>query len=117
MKKLLLLVLVAALVSCDGGGITLPTGCDANVNWSPPTERLGGAPLSVEELEKFTIYVSKTGDTDQKELERVLDVNDTYLISWRVENLGQGTHWFYMTATDTEGNVSGYSNILSMTCT
>ena len=53
---------------------------------------------------------------EQATITRVEQLNDVYLIQWTVRDLPLGTHWFYMTVTATNGEVSAYSNELSKTC-
>jgi len=78
---------------------------------------MDSTPLTLNELQKFTLYVNDAEGMEEARITLVVDLTDVYLIQWEIRNLPAGQHWFYMTATDTENNVSGYSNEVSKFCT
>jgi len=77
---------------------------------------MDNTPLTLDELQKFTLYVNDAEGMEEARITLVVDLTDVYLIQWEIRNLPAGLHWFYMTATDTENRVSGYSNELSKFC-
>ena len=100
MKRIALLLLLV-LTGCDGGGQTVPTSeCIATVTWELPTTRLDGTPISAEDLSKITIYMSEAPFTDDMYKELVVDIPNTFLMTWEVDNIPDGEHWFYLTVTD-----------------
>lgn len=78
---------------------------------------MDGTHLSLSELDKFTIYVSESSNPDDMLIELVVDVVDQNLISWEVRNLTTKLHYFWVTATDTEGRESQPSNVEDKDCT
>lgn len=90
--------------------------CTAILEWAPPIKNMDGTSLELEKLQKFTIYVNDAEGMEEARIILVIDLTDVYLIQWEIRNLPAGLHWFYMTATDTENNVSGFSNEKSKTC-
>lgn len=115
--RLVGLALCLILAACDGGGGTTPTSeCSATLTWVAPSHTLDGSPITVGELSKFTIFLSEQPDTEDIYREMEIDINNTFLVTWEVKNIPVGQHYFYMTATDLDDNISAYSNILSKQC-
>jgi hypothetical protein len=108
-------VILILLASCVDP-VETPTDCIAAVTWQPPSQTLDGSPLTVEELRKFTVFLSSQPDTDDIFKQLQVDITNTYLITWEIKNIPEGAYYYYMTATDLEGNVSAYSNILFKEC-
>lgn len=117
-KLLLALIFVLGVGGCEGADNAKPpqATCTATLTWEPPYDRVGGAPLSTAELEKYTIYISRQENTDTSFLLRIVEVSDTNLITYEVDDLPRGMKYFYMTATDMQGIESTFSNILSKIC-
>jgi hypothetical protein len=123
MKIWQLLLVVPIFSSCGGGASTEslgflpePATCSAVVTWEPPTETTDGTEISVEDISKFTIYINRRDDVTEETLVGIIDVMDTKQITYRIDNISKGRKFFYMTATDHEGNESTFSNILSKLC-
>lgn len=114
------LVSLLILAGCGGGGSPPsppnPVGCTAAVQWEPSGERTDGTPMPVEEIAKFTIFVSNSPEIVEGALELEVDITDRHLTAWEVPDLRPGQHWFYMTVTDTEGRESTYSNVQGKQC-
>ena len=72
--------------------------------------------MPIEELAKLTIFVNRFPGQRQESVEFTLDITDVNIIQWEVHNLARGQHWFYMSATDIDGEESGFSNELSKIC-
>ena len=111
------LPILILLVSCEGGDTTVPTSdCIATLTWELPTQRLDGSIITLTDLSKVTIYMSEAPFTDDFYIESVSDVTNTMLVTWEVKNIAEGQHFFYLTVTDQDNNVSAYSNILGKVC-
>jgi hypothetical protein len=102
-------------LTCSGGGgeivamtSILVTEGGTQVSWSPPTERVDGAPLT--DLAGYRIYVGTTSRDYVQEIQ----IHDASLTSYFVELL-PGEYYFAMTALDAAGNESAYSNELQRT--
>jgi hypothetical protein len=83
----------------------------AKLTWDIPTTRTDGSSLTLSELDGFRIYV---GDTPA-ELNMILDLNNGSTITHTLTELSLGTYFFAVTAYDTEGNESSFSNIVKKT--
>ena len=118
MNKWWLIPLLVLAGCSQGGQDTVPTSnCKALLLWESPMDTVDGSPFNVEQVEKFTIYVSKKADWEQENVTLIMDVSDKYLISWEMNNLPPGENYFYMSVTTNEGDISGYSNIKGKICT
>lgn len=124
MRKLLLAPLLV-LVGCGGGADTsafapIPPSkkdCKAILTWERPIERTDGTEFAIDDIEKFTIYVNKIEDVNDRTLILVMDITDASIVTWEFSELTTGPNYFYMTVTDTEGRTSTYSNIKGKNCT
>ena len=112
------------LAGCPGGHnngdspgkpIPEPT-CTAVASWEIPETFVNGDQLLHSDLQRLTIYINEASGMEQATITRVEELNDVYLIQWTIEQLPLGEHWFYMTITATNGEVSAYSNELSKVC-
>ena len=85
------------------------TGGSAVLNWSIPTTRADGAPLSMGEIAGYEIYVlsESTGQTS------VITVSSGSTSTYTVTGLAAGTYYFSMAAKDTAGNLSALSSVVS----
>ena len=81
----------------------------ATLSWTPPTTNADGSALT--DLAGFKIYRG----TSQGIYPNVTTVADSGIATYVVENLPPGTHYFVITAYDTAGNESSYSNEASKT--
>ncbi len=120
MRWTLLLAAVLAVSSCgsDGSPPSPPSAanCTAFLQWVPPIERMDGTPLTIAELDKFTIFVSESPDPRDMLITLVVEVTDANMISWEVVALSAEQHFFWVTVTDTEGRESGPSNVEDKDC-
>ena len=126
MKKSLIVLFL--LGGCGGGGSFGGPGtptpnppnptdtCTAIVDWEVPDTFVNGDQLLHSDLQKFTLYINEESGMDQAKITRVEELDDVYLIQWTAERLPAGEHWFYMTITTTNGEVSRYSNEISKFC-
>ena len=116
-----LLALILVLAGCGEGASTFSqppqATCSATITWEPPTERTDGTPLTTAELKQYTIYVNRRDSVDTSTLVTIYEVSDTNIVTWQLDGLSKGQKYFYMTATDTEGRESTFSNIMSKLCT
>jgi hypothetical protein len=85
-----------------------PVMSSTTLSWIAPSTRTDGSPLSLSEIDGYRIYM---GDSETA-LAPVMDINDQTLNQYTVTNLTNGTHYFSVTAYDTDGNESAYSNIV-----
>ena len=99
-----------------GGVLPPPATCNVTITWEAPYDRIDGTPITTEELEKYTIYISHQEDTKPSTLITIVDVTDTDLITFEIKGLSKGQKYFYMTVTDTEHRESTFSNILNKLC-
>lgn len=112
--KWLFLTLLVILAGCDSGSKS-PKTCSATVVWEPPTETTDGHELRLEDIEKFTIYISSRFSVDPEDLISVNNITDPNTIVWEMR-VDKGRNYFYMTVTDKGGVVSTYSNIILKQC-
>jgi hypothetical protein len=115
-SRLALVLIALNLQSCDLSQVPGGT-CEALVSWEAPTQRTDGSDFTKEDISNFTLFINSEQSIDTITLERVIVIEDGYLVQWKVEYLTPGDHWFYMTVTDTEGNQSTFSNELVKNCT
>lgn len=118
-----LVAIFLILVGCTQGGEgTYPNPpdpvieCDALVTWEIPVERTDGSELLIEDIAKYSIFINKEPNVEKITLERVVDITDNALTQWKIPELSEGEHWFYMTVTDDENRQSTFSNIIAKTC-
>jgi hypothetical protein len=78
----------------------------ASLSWQAPSKRVDGQSLSMSEIAGYRIYYgTSSGDYDS-----VLPVDDPYTFTIQIDALPAGNYYFVMTAVDTNGNESGYSD-------
>ncbi|NIA18329.1 MAG: hypothetical protein GWO79_00385, partial [Actinobacteria bacterium] len=104
MKKNFLKVVVLAVMFV----FLAITAADAAITltWDPPTTNVDGTPLT--DLEGYRVYYgTASGNYDT-------NIDATNVVSYEVEGLIPGnTYYFAVTAYDTSGNESDYSNEVS----
>lgn len=121
MRKVLIASLLL-LAGCPDGSKTPPgqpdptNTCTAIVDWEIPETFVNGEQLLQSDLQRLTIYINEEPGMEHATITRVEELIDVYLIQWTIEQLPIGEHWFYMTITATNGEVSAYSNELSKIC-
>jgi Putative Ig domain len=89
------------------GGVAA-TG-SATLSWTPPTTNVDGSTLST--LAGYKIYYG----TDQSNLGKVVSISNTGLTAYTIDGLTAGTYYFTITAVDTSGGESSFSNMASKT--
>ena len=114
--KRYLSILFVFLLGCDSGTPQLSDSypepplqtCPVNVIWEAPTLLLGDEPLSIEDIERFTIYVATSPGKLQRDLVLVSDIIDSSAIMHRIDAVPVNSY-IYMTVTDTDGRISPLS--------
>ncbi|MEW6417446.1 MAG: Ser-Thr-rich GPI-anchored membrane family protein [Nitrospirota bacterium] len=79
----------------------------ATLSWDPPTTNADGTPLL--DLAGYNVYYGNTSSN----YSQIIDVGN--VTAYTVANLNNGTYYFAVTAYDTSGNESEYSNEVSKT--
>jgi len=97
---------VASVTIADDDGVAPSVG-SATLSWTPPTQREDGSVL-----DNLTGYKVHYG-LDQSRLDKVVVLDNPGLASYVVDNLGQGTWYFALTAVDADGRESRFSNLAS----
>lgn len=103
-----------SLYNCGGGGggsgsstSSNSPGNSATLTWDAPTTNADGTPLT--DLAGYKVYYGTTSGNYTE----VIDAGN--VTTYKVENLSPGTYYFTVTAYDTSGNESDYSNEVSKT--
>ncbi len=81
----------------------------ATLNWVAPTQRTDGTALT--NLAGYKVYWGET----EGSYPNAATITNPGMTTYQVDNLGSGTWYFVMTAYDTNGIESGYSNPASKT--
>ncbi len=111
----MLIIIMSLFVSlsfygCGGGGGGGSTssnspGNSATLTWDPPSTNADGTPLT--DLDGYKIYYC----TSSGNYTKVVNVGN--VTTYKIEPLNPGTYYFTVTAYDTSGNESDYSNEVS----
>ena len=80
--------------------------CMATISWLPPTERIDDTPFTVEEIDRYDIFIGLESGIWY----RIIGIEDRYLIQWEEDYLQGGDNYFTMTVTDTGGLESVHSD-------
>jgi hypothetical protein len=78
------------------------------LHWAAPTTRSDGSSLSLSEIDGYRIYMGES----ESSLSPVMDINDHTITQQTLTDLTAGTYYFGVTAYDTDGNESSFSNII-----
>ncbi len=113
LQFLFLLITLSSLIiigceGCGGGGNGNDKGSSSGfvtLSWDPPTTNVDGTPVS--DLAGYRIYYGLSS----RNYSWVIDVGNVN--TYKIENLSPGTYYFAVTAYDTSGNESDYSNEVS----
>jgi hypothetical protein len=81
---------------------------DVSLEWVAPTTRTDGSALDMSEIGGYKVYMGTSDDN----LEQVVDLADSSISDYVVEDLATGDYYFAVTTYDTEGNESSYSNVV-----
>ncbi len=96
-----------AAFSLAVNSVAAPATGSISLTWSAPVARADGAALAVSELDGYTIhYGTKVGVYPNS-----LDIADPSTTSATITDLPLGTYYIVVTARDTGGRESGYSNV------
>jgi ABC-type glycerol-3-phosphate transport system substrate-binding protein len=121
MKKLTTLLSVSfitlVLTACGGGSSsdssassqpTTTTG-EVQLSWTAPTTRTDGTYLPLTELDGYRIYYGTSADN----LTVLIDLNEDDITEYTVDTLPTGNYYFAISAYDSDGVESGYSNVIN----
>ncbi|AZZ93782.1 hypothetical protein EUZ85_24940 [Hahella sp. KA22] len=97
-------------VVSNSAQVTVFVDRTANMFWQPPTTREDGSALALEDISGYRIYVTN----DAGSLEATYDVPAGQYYHY-FDNLETGTHYFTITAIDTSGMESDFSDLMSKT--
>lgn len=117
----LILIILSTISGCGGKGsggdssssLSISDDNPSNDNsliltWEAPTTNVDGTPLT--DLAGYKIYYGVSSG----EYTKVIIITDN-ITTYTIENLSSGTYYFAVTAYDTAGNESAYSNEVSKT--
>lgn len=109
--SIILLLLILMTEGCGGGGPSSggeDTGKTVSLAWDAPTQNTDGSPLT--DLAGYRVFYGTSSGNYSKSVY----VGDT--ITCVISNLSSGTtYYFVVTAYDTSGNESDYSNEVAKT--
>jgi chitodextrinase len=110
-RRLSLIGLVFVLCLCTGGlSYSQDGGASLTLSWQPPTKNTDGTPISVDPIDHYNLYTTKTtGAYTTGEVTNVGNVS-RYTKSGLLPNT---TYYFVVTAINTSGNESAFSNEVS----
>jgi len=93
----------------NGGGSGITSYGTATLSWLPPTENTDGSALT---LAGYKIYYG----TSEGNYTEVISIDNVGIATYVIDNLPAGnTYYFVVTAVDTDGIESGYSEVGSKT--
>jgi hypothetical protein len=85
-----------------------PVVGNVSLAWVAPSTRTDGAALDMSEIGGYKVYMG----TNDNNLEQVVDLADSTISEYVVEDLETGDYYFAVTTYDTEGNESDFSNVV-----
>jgi hypothetical protein len=119
-------LLISVLTGCGSRmttGTTAATGADTTTNtqtqstsqsvnlaWRAPATRTDGSYLPNNDLAGYRVYMG----TASNNLAPLVDLNDETITSYSVGNLPAGSYYFAVSAYDTDGLESSFSQILKI---
>jgi hypothetical protein len=95
-----------------GSGISGKGAGNATVSWTPPTENTDGTVLGAD-LAGYRVYYG----TSSRDYSNSVEIDNPGLSSVVVEGLAETTWYFVMTAVNTSGIESSYSDEVSLSVT
>lgn len=106
MKKIILIVLFICLL------VGTAMGASVTLSWTAPVTNTDGSALI--DLAGYNVYSSTTGSAGPfLKTASTTTTTTTYTTTFSVPNNTYITYWYTVTAFDTSGNQSDYSNIVS----
>ncbi|MEJ2394334.1 MAG: fibronectin type III domain-containing protein [Candidatus Thiodiazotropha sp.] len=118
--QILTLVMSVSLLSAcgntDSSGSSTPTSSQSvpasngsvTISWTPPSTRSDGSYLSSNDLAGYRVYLG----TSSSSLSPREDLADIEMTEYTVKNLPAGDYYFAVTAYDSDGQESGYSQVV-----
>ena len=106
----LTLLLAVSISACGGGGgggsvtVNQVGFGSATLSWTPPTQNTDGSPLT--DLASYKIYYGNESGNYQT----TIQIDNPGITIYVVENLTPNTYYFVMTAINSSGVESGFSN-------
>ena len=94
--------------STSSNAPTHDTAERVDLSWTPPSTRSDGSYLPLSELAGYRVYMG----TSSNDLAPLVDLNDDTVTSYTVNGLSSGNYYFAVSAYDTNGLESGYSQII-----
>jgi fibronectin type 3 domain-containing protein len=79
------------------------------VSWTAPLARVDGTAAAMTEINSYNIYYG----TAPTALTQVVHVPDAYTFTYTVGSLAVSTYYFAVTAIDSKGVESAFSNIVT----
>jgi hypothetical protein len=79
-----------------------------DLSWAPPSTRADGSYLPLSELAGYRVYMG----TSSNNLTPLVDLNDDTITHYSVTGLSAGNYYFAVSAYDSSGLESGYSQII-----
>jgi len=92
--------------TAKSSGTTSESG-SVSIGWTAPVMRSNGDALAMNEISGYTVYYGNTAGTYSDSI----SINDAYTTSATIAELPPGTYYFVVTARDTAGWESEYSNM------
>jgi hypothetical protein len=88
-----------------------PIQGSTTLKWTPPSTRTDNTPLALSEIDGYRIYMGES----ETSLVPVMDINDYSVTEYTLTDITVGSYYYSVTAYDTEGNESSFSNIIMKT--
>jgi hypothetical protein len=82
------------------------------LNWTLPTTRVDGSPLATTDIDHVDIFDVSTADPASEKVATIPGAGTSFVLSG---TFTVGIHNYTATVTDTAGNVSGPSNVATIT--
>ncbi|MDA8962947.1 hypothetical protein N9F42_02265 [Pseudomonadales bacterium] len=91
---------------------------DVALNWSTPTTRTDGSPLSTSEIDHYEIYyssISQNGDNENTISVAATNSNNQLVNDYEINALPVGEYYFSIATVDTAGIASEFINPIALT--
>lgn len=104
-------MIIAAIAALVLAGQASAQTCRADLTWTPPTQNTDGSPYT--NAAGFVVYWG----TSSSALSNMATISNPAATSARVDSLAAATWFFAVTAVNTSGQQSAFSNIATKTTT
>ena len=111
LRYLLALTLVLPLVACSGGDGGLSSSSSAKLSWVAPSAREDNSVLVLSDIAGFRVYYG----TNSGDYSDTVEINDHTATQAVLAGLSSGTYFVVVTAVDTDGRESIYSDEVVIT--